>query len=99
MRGARVVCGWFPLVNPGNKTTLMVEKLNKYLILEGREKEKFGIEAWIRYGDGNPDSWASTAEKWLTLGANHLTFYTSGQGAGSVSQQIKSMRKFKQILS
>ncbi|MDG1273047.1 MAG: LLM class F420-dependent oxidoreductase [Alphaproteobacteria bacterium] len=98
-RAARLGSGWIPLGNPGTKTTLMIEKLNKFLILEGREKEKFGIEAWIRYGDGNPESWALTAEKWLTLGANHLTFYTSGQGAGSVSQQIESMSKFKQILS
>jgi hypothetical protein len=75
----------------------MIEKLNGFLEKENRPLEGFGIEAWIRYGDGSPDTWASTAKRWLELGASHLTFYTSGQGAGSVTEQIEAMRKFKEI--
>ena len=64
---------------------------------EGRDPKTFGIEAWIRFGDGNPEVWMSTAKKWLTLGADHLTFYTSGQGAGDTNQQIEEMRKFYEV--
>jgi probable F420-dependent oxidoreductase len=96
-RAARLGDGWIPLGNPGSKTSLMIEKLNGFLEKENRPLEGFGIEAWIRYGDGSPDTWASTAKRWLELGASHLTFYTSGQGAGSVTEQIEAMRKFKEI--
>ena len=65
----------------------------EYKLLKG-----FGIEAWIRYGDGDPDVWRATAEKWMQLGATHLTFYTSGQGAGTVPQQIEAMKIFKEAL-
>ena len=97
-RAARMGDGWIPLGNPGSKTTKMIEKLNAFLQAENRKRESFGIEAWIRYGDGDPDVWKATAEKWMQLGATHLTFYTSGQGAGTVSQQIEAMKIFKEAL-
>ena len=97
-RAARMGDGWIPLGNPGSKTTKMIEKLNAFLQAENRKRESFGIEAWIRYGDGDPDVWKVTAEKWMQLGATHLTFYTSGQGAGTVSQQIEAMKIFKEAL-
>jgi hypothetical protein len=34
----------------------------------------------------------------MQLGATHLTFYTSGQGAGTVPQQIEAMTIFKEAL-
>ena len=97
-RAARMGDGWIPLGNPGSKTIKMIEKLNGFLQAENRKRESFGIEAWIRYGDGDPDVWKATAEKWMQLGATHLTFYTSGQGAGTVLQQIEAMKIFKEAL-
>jgi alkanesulfonate monooxygenase SsuD/methylene tetrahydromethanopterin reductase-like flavin-dependent oxidoreductase (luciferase family) len=97
-RAARLGDGWIPLGNPGSKTIKMIEKLNSFLEEENRDRRKFGIEAWIRYGEGEPDVWKATAEKWKQLGATHLTFYTSGQGAGTVSQQIEAMKIFKDAI-
>ena len=94
-RAARLGQGWIPLGNPGSKTGAMLEALRGYLAEEGRDPADFGIEAWIRYGDGDPDGWRATADKWLSLGATHLTFYTSGQGTGPLDKQIAAMRAFK----
>jgi probable F420-dependent oxidoreductase len=97
-RAAKLGQGWIPLGNPGSKTTAMLEALRGYLVDEGRDPATFGIEAWIRYGDGNPERWRETADKWLELGATHLTFYTSGQGVGALDKQIAAMEKFKQTI-
>ena len=98
-RAAKFGKGWIPLGNPGTKTAQLINKLHSFLKNESRCPDTFGIEAWIRYGDGDPDTWARTAERWLTLGATHLTFYTSGQGAGTVSRQIQAMKNYKKLLS
>ena len=34
------------------------------------------------------------AERWVTVGATNVTFYTSGQGIGAVEQQIEAMNQF-----
>lgn len=94
-RAAKLGQGWIPLGNPGTKTEAMLEALRGYLEAEGRDPARFGIEAWIRFGDGDPDGWAKTAERWRALGATHLTLYTSGQGTGPLDKQIEAMRAFK----
>ena len=96
-RAATYGSGWIPLGKPGTNSAKALDKLYKFLLEEGRDPKTFGIEAWIRFGDGNRESWVSTAKKWLTLGADHLTFYTSGQGAGDTDQQIEGMRKFYEV--
>ena len=98
-RAAKLGKGWIPLGHPGSKTEKMVDDLYQYLAESSRDPADFGIEAWIRYGEGNPDEWAKTAESWIKIGATHLTFYTSGQGVGPLNEQIAAMREFKNTLS
>jgi probable F420-dependent oxidoreductase len=97
-RAAKLGQGWIPLGNPGTKTAARLEALRGYLIEEGRDPATFGIEAWIRFGDGNPEGWRETADKWLELGATHLTFYTSGQGVGALDKQIEAMERFQKTV-
>ena len=97
-RAAKLGQGWIPLGNPGNKTEAMLEALRGYLRKEDRDPSTFGIEAWIRFADGDPDSWRRTSDKWCALGATHLTFYTSGQGAGTLDKQVEAMRVFKDVI-
>jgi probable F420-dependent oxidoreductase len=97
-RAAKLGQGWIPLGNPGGKTEAMLKTLRGYLVEEERDPTDFGVEAWIRYADGNPDGWRATADKWLDLGATHLTFYTSGQGAGPLDKQIEAMHTFKEMI-
>ena len=97
-RAAKLGQGWIPLGNPGTKTAARLEALRGYLIEEGRDPATFGIEAWIRFGDGNPEGWRETADKWLELGATHLTFYTSGQVVGALDKQIEAMERFQKTV-
>lgn len=93
-RAAKYGQGWIPLGQPDDQTKGQLERLRGYLQAEGRTPQAFGIEAWIRSSIGGPDAWRQAAERWQELGASHLTFYTSGQGVGDVSQQIGAMQQF-----
>ncbi|MGE3535996.1 MAG: LLM class F420-dependent oxidoreductase [Candidatus Tectimicrobiota bacterium] len=93
-RAARHGQGWIPLGQPDASMQSRLERLHGYLHAAGRTPEGFGIEAWIRSNSGTPDDWRNAAEQWVTLGASHLTFYTSGLGVGAVPQQIEALRRF-----
>ena len=93
-RAAKHGDGWIPLGNPGSASMAMLEKLHGYLAEEGRDPAAFGVEAWIRYSLGGPPEWRRAVDTWRDAGASHATFYTSGQGAGGVPQQIEVMRRF-----
>lgn len=94
-RAARYGQGWIPLGKPDTQTADQVERLRGYLRTEGRDPGTFGIEAWIRSSIGGPDIWRQALERWDTLGATHITFYTSGQGVGAVAQQIQALQQFR----
>lgn len=93
-RAAKWGEGWIPLGAPDDKLSAQLETLHGDLRAEGRDPADFGIEAWLRSGIGGPDKWAAGAERWKALGITHLTFYTSGQGVGTVGEQIEAMREF-----
>lgn len=97
-RAARHGDGWIPLGNPGSTSMAMLEKLHGYLRVEGRDPATFGVEAWIRYSLGGPDDWRRAVDTWVAAGASHATFYTSGQGAGGLDDQIAAMRSFMQAM-
>ena len=93
-RAAQYGQGWIPLGQPDEPMVGQLERLHNYLRAQGRDPQAFGIEAWVRSSIGSPDQWRAAAERWHALGATHVTFYTSGQGVGSVQQQIEAMRQF-----
>ncbi len=98
-RAATYGQGWIPLGNPDERVGGLLERLHGYLRDAGRDPSTFGIEGWIRSGIGGVDKWQQAAERWAGLGATHVTFYTSGQGVGSVTQQIEAMRQFHDAVS
>ena len=93
-RAAKYGQGWIPLGRPDEQIEGQLERLRTYLQGEGRDPGTFGIEAWVRSGIGGPDKWQAATERWASLGATHVTFYTSGQGIGAVDQQIGAMKQF-----
>jgi probable F420-dependent oxidoreductase len=93
-RAAKYGQGWIPLGRPDEQIDDQLARLRGYLENEGRDPGAFGIEAWVRSGIGGPAKWQAAAERWVALGATHVTFYTSGQGIGAVAQQIEAMRQF-----
>ncbi len=97
-RAAKYGQGWIPLGQPDEQVEGRLERLRGYLRDEGRDPGAFGIEAWVRSGIGGPDKWRTAAARWETLGATHVTFYTSGQGVGTVEQQIEAMKQFRDAM-
>jgi probable F420-dependent oxidoreductase len=93
-RAATYGQGWIPLGQPDEQVEARLERLHGYLRAAGRDPAAFGLEAWIRSSSGTPDVWRQAAERWQALGATHITFYTSGQGVGTVAQQIEALRQF-----
>lgn len=94
-RAAKYGQGWIPLGTPGEQIEGQLDRLRGYLQAEGRNPEEFGIEAWIRSSIGGPDQWREAAERWASLGATHITLYTSGQGVGDLAAQIEAMQQFR----
>ena len=93
-RAAKYGQGWLPRFRPDEQLEGPLERLHTYLQAEGREPSAFGLEGWVRSNIGGPDKWQTEAERWVTVGATHVTFYTSKLGIGAVEQQIEAMNQF-----
>ncbi len=99
-RAAKYGQGWIPQQPQFRPDKLEgpLERLHTYLQAEGREPSTFGLEGWVISNIGGPDQWQTEAERWVTVGATHVTFYTSGLGIGAVEQQIEAMNQFYDAL-
>ena len=93
-RAAKYGQGWIPQFRPDEQIEGPLERLRTFLQAEGREPSAFGLEGWVRSDIGGPDQWQTEAERWVTRGATHVTFYTSRLGIGAVEQQIEAMNQF-----
>ncbi len=95
-RAAKYGQGWIPLQPQFRPDQLEgpLERLHSYLQAEGRERSAFGLDGWVISNIGGPDQWQTEAEHWVSVGATHITFYTSNLGIGGVEQQIEAMNQF-----
>ena len=95
-RAAKYGQGWIPLQPQFRPDKLEgpLERLHSYLQAEGREPSTFGLDGWVISNIGGPDQWQTEAERWVSVGATHVTFYTSNLGIGAVEQQIEAMNQF-----
>ena len=95
-RAAKYGQGWIPLQPQFRPDQLEgpLERLHSYLQAEGREPSAFGLDGWVISNIGGPDQWQTEAERWVSVGATHVTFYTSNLGIGAVEQQIEAMNQF-----
>ncbi len=95
-RAAKYGQGWIPLQPQFRPDKLEgpLERLHSYLQAEGREPSAFGLDGWVVSSIGGPDEWQREAERWASVGATHVTFYTSNLGIGAVEQQIEAMNQF-----
>ena len=95
-RAAKYGQGWIPLQPQFRPDQLEgpLERLHTYLQAEGREPSTFGLDGWVISNIGGPDQWQTEAERWVSVGATHVTFYTSNLGIGAVEQQIEAMKQF-----
>jgi probable F420-dependent oxidoreductase len=95
-RAARLADGWLPTYPTAAETLPHLEKLDSYLLENGRSREGFGIEVRIVYGDGSPENWKRQAQEWLAVGATHCSLNTMGSGFYSAAEHMQAIRRFAQ---
>ena len=95
-RAAKLGDGWMPILSPDDEGKAALEKLNTYLDDFGRKRQEFGVEAWMRFSENNPETWGATADKWRAMGADMTMLYPMWEING-VDGQIEILRKFKEV--
>ena len=94
-RAAKLGDGWMPIMAPDDDAKVALDKLNTYLQEFGRQRSEFGLEAWLRFGDDDPQAWASAAEGWRALGADYAMLYPMWRIA-DFEGQLELLQNFKE---
>ena len=94
-RAARLGDGWMPILEPDDQAAAKLAALHEHLKAVGRDAATFGLEAWLRANDPDPQRWAAAAEGWRRLGADVLMLYPMYRIA-SFHEQIETLRHFKE---
>ncbi|MCL5996528.1 MAG: LLM class F420-dependent oxidoreductase [Chloroflexi bacterium] len=93
-RCARLGDGWMPNYRTAEEARPAIEQLERGLAQAGRPRDRFGIEARLSYGDGNPDTWQALMRDWQAAGATHFSVNTMGHGFGAPAAHIDALRRF-----
>lgn len=93
-RVARLGDGWMCNFRSPNDARPAVDKLYQFLDEAGRDRSRFGIEARIPYGEGNPETWHALIGEWQALGATMFSLNTMGRGFDSPKTHMEAVSKF-----
>lgn len=93
-RAARLADGWMAGFRSPGEAPSVLSKLEHFLEEAGRQRESFGIEIRMSYGDGNPNSWQSILKQWRDLGASHISLNTMNVGFQDAAQHIQAITDF-----
>ncbi len=92
-RAAKYGDGMFPLWGQSPEGRAALERLRGYVIEEGRDPAKFGIETQVNWASG-PANWNSFADTWKELGASHLCVRTMNAGLETPQDHIDAIRQY-----
>lgn len=92
-RAARLGDGWLPNYRTAEEARPALETLEKYLELAGRQRSEFGLEARIRFGDGNAVLWEELLAGWQNAGATHVSFNTMQAGLDTPGKHIEALHQ------
>ena len=95
-RAARLADGWLPTFASAEDAAPSLEKLEKYLQAEDRSITEFGIEARLRFSDGNLDALAEAMKAWDKAGASHLSLNTMKSQLNGLDAHLQAMRIFSE---
>jgi probable F420-dependent oxidoreductase len=96
-RAARLGDGWMPIMQAGDEAKQKLDMLQKHLEAEGRDPAKFGIEAWLRMYEPDPQQWSAAVEGWRRLGAERVMIYPM-YAIDGVDKQIETLRIIKDVV-
>ncbi len=95
-RAARIGDGWMPIMEPDEQAGEKLASLRAHLRGFGRDPATFGLEAWLRSREPEPDRWAREAEAWRRLGAETVMLYPMYR-IPAFEAQIETLRRFKDL--
>lgn len=95
-RAARLGDGWMPIMAPGDEAAAKLATLRGHLKSFGRDPAKFGLEAWLRMSENDPQRWAEGVEAWRRLGIGVVMLYPMFRIAG-LDAQIDALKRFKEV--
>jgi probable F420-dependent oxidoreductase len=96
-RAAQLGDGWMPIMAPDDpQAEPKLAALRQRLKMLERDPAKFGIEAWLRMPDANPQAWATAANGWRRLRADMVMLYPMYR-ISSVDDHIATLRRFKEV--
>ena len=96
-RAAQLGDGWMPIMPADDpQVASKLAALRQQLKTFNRDTARFGIEAWLRMHDANPQAWATAADGWRRLGADMVMLYPMYRISG-VDDHIATLRRFKEV--
>lgn len=95
-RAARLGDGWMPIIAPDAQAEEKLALLRDELQRHGRDPARFGIEAWLRMPEPDPQRWARAAEGWRRLGADMVMLYPTYR-MSRFDELIETLRRFKDV--
>jgi len=95
-RAARLADGWMPIMAPDANAEQKLSLLDAELKRHGRSRSAFGLEAWLRAKEADPERWGTMAGGWKRLGADTLMLYPTYRMA-SFDELIDLLRRFKEV--
>jgi len=95
-RAARLGDGWMPIMAPDEQAAAKLAAVKSHLAAFGRDPEKFGLEAWLRMAEPDPQKWGAAAQGWRKLGAQIVMLYPTYR-ITSFEAQIETLRQFKDV--
>jgi len=93
-RAARLGDGWMPNYRKADDAKESLEIIHRRMETAGRDQAKFGLEARLVYGDGDPASWLDIIQAWQDVGATHISFNTMGAGFDTPAKHLAAVKEF-----
>ncbi|MCP4416733.1 MAG: LLM class flavin-dependent oxidoreductase, partial [Chloroflexi bacterium] len=89
--------GWLPNFRSPAEAQPLLDKLEGYLLENGRSRNDIGIEPRLHYGDG-PDEWQNNLAQWQASGATHISFNTMGAGLDTPQKHLQAIKEFAKLI-
>jgi probable F420-dependent oxidoreductase len=92
-RAAKIGDGWMPNYRTAEEARPALDMLEKHLEQAGRQRAEFGLEARIRFSEGNTARLEQLLEGWRSAGATHVSFNTMGAGLDTPGKHIEALQQ------
>lgn len=96
-RLARKGDGWLPGYRTAEAAQESLDKLEAYLVENGRTLSDIGLEPRLHITDG-PDAWQNYLVGWRDAGATHISFNTMGAGLDTPQKHLQAIENFAKTI-